>query len=68
MNKLEKEMAECIDLMPIEEIESLSHNLSQAELNKWSAAGYDGATYVNLRYKTEEYCAYSGLTSPKAYE
>ena len=68
MNKLEQKRAEEINLMPIEEIELLSHNLSQAELNKWSAAGYDGATYVNLRYKTEEYCAYSGLTSPKAYE
>jgi len=36
MNKLEKEMAESIDLMPIEEIESLSHNLSQTELDKLS--------------------------------
>ena len=68
MNKLEQKRAEEINLMPIEEIELLSHNLSQAELDKWSAAGYDGITYVNLRYKTEEYCAYSGLTSPKAYE
>jgi hypothetical protein len=68
MNKLEQKRAEEINLMPIEEIELLSHNLSQAELDKWSAAGYDGATYVTLRNKTEEYCAYSGLTSPKAYE
>ena len=53
MNKLEQKRAEEINLMPIEEIELLSHNLSQAELDKWSAAGYDGATYITLRNKTE---------------
>jgi len=66
MNKLEQKRAEEINLMPIEEIELLSHNLSQAELDKWSAAGYDGATYVAL--SQQQHCAYSGLKSPKAYE
>ena len=48
MNELEKQRVKEIDLMPIEEIESLSHNLSQAELNKWSGSGYSGEEYVKL--------------------
>lgn len=60
--------AKQIDLMPIEELESLAYNLTQEQLTKWTGSGYDGATYVKLLLEPLPYCAYSGLTSPKAYE
>tara|TARA_R100000935_G_C2834013_1_gene166927 strand:+ start:990 stop:1190 length:201 start_codon:yes stop_codon:yes gene_type:complete len=64
--------AKQIDLMPIEELESLSHNLTTEQLTKWTGSGYDGATYVNLLLEAlpliHSFCAYSGLKSPKAYE
>jgi hypothetical protein len=63
--------AKQIDLMPIEELEALSHNLTTEQLTKWTGSGYDGATYVNLLLEAgawDSFCAYSGLTSPKAYE
>ena len=41
--------AKQIDLMPIEELESLAHNLTPNQLFRWSASGYDGLTYVKLK-------------------
>jgi len=48
MNELEKQRAREIDLMPIQEIESLSYRLTPDQLNKWSGAGYSGKEYVKL--------------------
>ena len=60
--------AKQIDLMPIEELESLAHNLTPEQLTQWTGSGYDGSTYVKLLLEPLPYCAYSGLTSPEAYE
>ena len=61
--------AKQIDRMPIEELESLAYNLTPEQLIQWTGSGYDGTTYAKLTNSREkEYCAYSGLTSPKAYE
>ncbi len=48
MNKAEKQRAKEINLMPIENIEALSHMLTPDQLNKWSGSGYCGETYVKL--------------------
>ena len=60
--------AKQIDLMPIEELESLAHNLTPEQLTQWTGSGYDGSTYVKLLLEPLPHCAYSGLTSPEAYE
>jgi len=49
MNELKKSRAKQIDLMPIEELESLACNLTPNQLFQWSASGYDGLTYVKLK-------------------
>jgi len=41
--------AKQIDLMPIEELESLAHNLTSEQLTQWTGSGYDGSTYVKLK-------------------
>jgi len=41
--------AKQIDLMPIEELESLTHNLTPEQLTQWTGSGYDGSTYVKLK-------------------
>ena len=41
--------AKQIDLMPIEELESLAHNLTPKQLTQWTGSGYDGSTYVKLK-------------------
>ena len=48
MNKLEKQRAREINLMSIQEIESLSCRLTPDQLNKWSGSGYSGKEYVKL--------------------
>jgi len=40
--------AKQIDLMPIEELESLAYNLTPEQLTQWAGSGYDGSTYVKL--------------------
>ena len=41
--------AKQIDLMPIEELESLACNLTPNQLFQWSASGYDGSNYVKIQ-------------------
>ena len=41
--------AKQIDLMPIEELESLACSLTPNQLTQWTGSGYDGSTYVKLK-------------------
>jgi len=38
-----------INKMSIEEVESLAQGLTEKQLMEWSACGYDGDSYVNIK-------------------